>query len=862
MMETLSPDRARGLWDQFLQFSPGSAEIVARNETLQEAAKNPGRLRQEGAKGRYRIEWQERVVRADSPTRRLAELRDWQRAELVRLAWNCFAQPIPAEEAARGWTGLAEFTVETELGLALDKAPEDDRGKGQGFTILALGKLGAGDLNFYSDIDLIFFRGERDEEGAVNRLARSVVGDLDAPGGERIYRVDLRLRPEGDRGALVPVRSDLEEYYEAYGEVWERCAWIRGRRIAGSEEEAYEFFQSLQSFIYPRGLSPSALGEIFQQKSRAEDELLADEDRDREIKRGRGGLREVEFPVLGLQLLHGAAQPTLQTSDLRKAIRNLEILGILRKEEAETLRGGYDFWRRLEDFLQMRQIRQTHQLPSSAEDMQVLAQAMGAGSGGDLEKEVEGWRDRVRKVYDSVFGELRPPMVAGVDWVEKVDWADPQSAKEAWSGLEPGGEVHSTARTKENFQRWQPLLQKELVACARPDVALIGVANFVKAYGSRSLLYESLCVSPKALNLLVRLFESSENLGAALVARPELFEAVAQSELDAPRGVAFHRQAFALPPGEEEAMDAARVYVRGEELRIAIRSLLGLGAIEDFQRELSALAEVCLEWAWKFAGKPDWAWVGLGKLGGEALSFGSDLDLLVVGEGEAEVQRAVKFLTAERVSGALFKVDFRLRPYAEGALAVPAQRYAQYYGKEAQTWEVQALCRARVLAGAAKVGREFWPAVEPSWVKCGKGKTLFPEIREMRERIATERVRKGEEERSYKTGRGGLIDVEFAAQGWQMRQGLRECRTDEVLRKMKKSAPAEAQILRQGLEFWSRIEWWIRLSEGRAGSIIPAAGRDGEWLARKCGETDGASFRRKVHDTFESVRQAYEGVLG
>ena len=357
MKETLSPNRARGLWDRFLQFSPGSAEIVARNETLQEAAKDPGRLLQEGAKGRYRIEWQERVVRADSPTRRLAELRDWQRAELVRLAWNCFAQPISAEKAARGWTGLAEFTVETELGLAQDKAPEADRGKGQGFTVLALGKLGAGDLNFYSDLDLIFFRGERDEEGAGNRLARSLVGDLDAPGGERIYRVDLRLRPEGDRGALVPQRSDLEEYYEAYGEVWERCAWIRGRRIAGSEEEAYEFFQSLQSFIYPRGLSPSALGEIFQQKSRAEDELLADEDRDREIKRGRGGLREVEFPVLGLQLLHGAAQPTLQTHDLRKAIRNLEILGILKEEEAETLRGGYDFWRRLEDFLQMRQIR-------------------------------------------------------------------------------------------------------------------------------------------------------------------------------------------------------------------------------------------------------------------------------------------------------------------------------------------------------------------------------------------------------------------------------------------------------------------------------------------------------------------------
>jgi len=158
-------------------------------------------------------------------------------------------------------------------------------------------------------------------------------------------------------------------------------------------------------------------------------------------------------------------------------------------------------------------------------------------------------------------------------------------------------------------------------------------------------------------------------MGTSLVARPELFEAVAQAELDTPRTIEFHRKAFALPQEEEEAMDAARVYVRGEQLRIALRSLLGLGEIEVFQVEVTALAEICLEWAWNFAGKPKWAWIGLGKLGGSALSFGSDLDLLVVGEGEKEVQRAVQFLTEERASGSLFKVDFRLRPYAEGALA-------------------------------------------------------------------------------------------------------------------------------------------------------------------------------------------------
>jgi glutamate-ammonia-ligase adenylyltransferase len=603
------------------------------------------------------------------------------------------------------------------------------------------------------------------------------------------------------------------------------------------------------------------LGELFQQKGRAEEELVADEDRGREMKRGRGGLREVEFPVLGLQLLHGARQPTLQTCDLRKAIRNLGILRILSSEEAETLRGGYDFWRRLEDFLQMRQIRQTHLLPDTAEEMDRLARAMGKGTGGDLEKEVEGWRLRVRKVYDSIFGELQPQKISGFDGLSQVKWEDAKAAQLAWKTLELDEGVHATARTKENFERWQPLLVAELAKCARPDLALAGLSRFVGVYGARSLLYESLCASPKALRLLVKFFESSESMGTSLVARPELFEAVAQAELDTPRTVNFHRKAMVLLDDSPDAMDAARVYVRGEQLRIALRSLLGLGKIEVFQGEVTALAEICLEWAWNFAGKPKWAWIGLGKLGGSALSFGSDLDLLVVGEGEASVQKAVKFLTAELASGRLFQVDFRLRPYAEGALAVPVKRYAEYYEKEAQGWEVQALCRSRLLGGSEKVGEKFWPAVEKSWLRWGKEKNFFREIVAMRERIATERVEAGAGERSYKTARGGLLDVEFAAQAWQMREGLRECRTGEVLQAMRKTLPKEARILIDGLNFWSKTEWWIRLGEGRSSNLLPKAGRDLEWLAVRCEEAGGEELIKRVQETFKQVHAAYEKVL-
>jgi len=420
--------------------------------------------------------------------------------------------------------------------------------------------------------------------------------------------------------------------------------------------------------------------------------------------------------------------------------------------------------------------------------------------------------------------------------------------------------VHATARTRENFHRLQPVLEKRLAGCVRPDLALAGFANFVQSYGARSLLYESLCVSPKALDLLIRFFESSRFLGPGLVARPELFEEVTQSDLDTARTAAALRKAWKLPKDPEEALDGVRGFVRGEELRIALRGLLGLADIFTLQGELTALADACLGWAWEFAGKPKWAWIGLGKLGGNALSFGSDLDLLIAGEGEESVPKAVQFLTEERGSGGLFKVDFRLRPYAEGALAVPVKRYAEYYGKEAQGWEVQTLCRARAIAGAKEPMKAFWPAVEKRWRQLGAEKKFVEEMLAMRERIATERVPKGEEERAYKTRRGGLIDVEFAAQAWQMRAGCVETETGSVLKKMAKEDRSAAQVLETGLKFWSEAEWWLRLDEGRGGSLWPSPGPHRDWLARRCGESDAGAWMQKAGEIARETRRAFEEV--
>jgi len=207
-------------------------------------------------------------------------------------------------------------------------------------------------------------------------------------------------------------------------------------------------------------------------------------------------------------------------------------------------------------------------------------------------------------------------------------------------------------------------------------------------------------------------------------------------------------------------------------------------------------------------------------------------------------------------------VDFRLRPYAEGALAVPVRRYEEYYGKEAQAWEVQTLCRARAIAGAQAPMKEFWPAVEKRWGQLGATKEFMQEILAMRERVATERVPRGEEKNSYKTARGGLMDVEFAAQAWQMRTGLVETETAGVLKAMAKTEREAAQTLNEGLTFWSTAEWWLRLDEGRGGSVLPKSGSDRDWLARQCGAQDTPAWEETMAQAYRQTRQAYEKVMG
>ncbi|NDH86891.1 hypothetical protein EBY67_07550, partial [bacterium] len=221
-----------------------------------------------------------------------------------------------------------------------------------------------------------------------------------------------------------------------------------------------------------------------------------------------------------------------------------------------------------------------------------IAPRTASGQERELGKAVGGWRDRVRTVYDSIFAEIRPTTVAfvGSTFPSSIVWQDKVVAEAAWSSLAPSGEVHATARTRENFQRMRPLLEKQLEGCARPDLALGEFANFTQGYGARSLLYESLCVSPQALELLIRFFESSRALGPRLVAHPELFEEVVQAGLDGARTLAWHRAALKIEKKDgDEAMGGASIYTRGEELRIALRGLLGLAPIPILQGELTAL---------------------------------------------------------------------------------------------------------------------------------------------------------------------------------------------------------------------------------------------------------------------------------
>jgi glutamate-ammonia-ligase adenylyltransferase len=807
----------------FLSFSPISLEKVYKRPQLLEWLRHTDVLNSK--KDLRRI----KSSKSSSSDSAFSELRQWKSEEMLRIAFREITGLASFAETTEDITAVATRCLTDVYTACQDTLSKRWGSPEAGFAILAMGKFGGTELNYSSDIDLMFIYGG---DGHLNprftyhefftRLAEEII-QVFSKTANPLFRVDLRLRPEGTVGPLVRSLAGMENYYAGYGETWERMALIKARGICGDQELVYEFNQRLQPFIFPRTVSIDLLDEIADIKTRIERDIVGDEELYRNVKLGYGGIREVEFIVQTLQLLHGAKHAFLQERSTLKALTALQELEILPATEVQFLQGAYIFLRKVEHRLQIQNELQTHTLPARREAWIAIARAMGYLDVSGFSEALATHTQAVRTVFDRLLNSRK--IARHDDRDQTKVFADPESARKALAALREGpSNVHISPRTRRLYDKLKPELLGWCARIADPDMMLKRFVRFVDAYGIRGLLFETLLASPKLLELLVRLFDSSAIFSEVVIRRPQLIEEIARGKT---LGLTLTRKNFreglGNPDEQLQPLDWVRVYLRSEQVRILLRDILGFASQEELQTEMTGLAEACLEFCANQAGDEEVTVLAMGKFGGHEVLYGADLDVVFLGNKVGAAENLIKSMADKRSEGSVFPLDARLRPDgANGMLVVNLQAYREYFERRAGFWEAQALTKARVVYGPESCAAEA--LVEEIWMKHSALPGAKEEIGRMYERIVKERAKNSGH---FKTGRGGLISIEFVVQYLQMKEKIREPNTLQAIARLGQVLnPDEAEILTESYRFLRRIESILRRMNNTAISELPSRKKD------------------------------------
>jgi glutamate-ammonia-ligase adenylyltransferase len=795
-------------------------------------------------------------------------LRFWKGREMLRIALREVAEAATLEETTLELSQLAEICLR-EVYTYWDSELRSRRGgPDTPFAILGLGKLGGRELNHSSDIDVIFLYGE---EGQIsvnltyhewfNQLGAKIIETFAAsdPDGA-LFRIDLRLRPEGKAGPLARSLESMENYYAGFGETWERLALIKARGVAGSRELAYEFLRQHQPFIFPRSPTRDVLDEIAAIKRRIERDVVGYENLERDVKLGAGGIREVEFVVQALQLLHGSRHAFLQETSTLKAMPVLADLELLAREEARALENAYRFLRRVEHRLQIEAEQQTHTIPENGDELRRLSQSLGFSSAKDFIAELRSHTKAVRTVFRRIISERPTDPKSPVEDLQI--FRDEKTATKSIADLAKGtGGFHVAPRTRQVLRNLRPLLFQWLARVVDPDATLNQFVRFVEAYGLRSMLFELLVVNPKLLELLVKTFDASRYAGDLLIRRPQLLEEITRDgvlDREAPSVMQHLKRLDALKV-TPASLDLLRVYRQTQLLRIFLRDVLGLADLASVLAEHSSLAEACLIFVNRLRGsESDLSIIALGKFGGGEIGYGADLDVVFVGEDVRAAQHLMVAMAQPTAEGSIWTLDARLRPDGEkGILASSLTAYEAYYQTRAQLWEVQALTRARPLAGPLQ--HEFIALAQRVWRKAGQRDDLFPQIDAMLQRIRRDRA-SASDELDFKTGTGGLIEAEFLVQALQMRADVWNPQMAGALNDLaskKIMDEVDAVTLAENYAHLRTIESTLRRWENKSVSSLPADENEQRKLALRVGMDGLDSFAQRYREARTGIHAIY-----
>ncbi|WP_111765275.1 bifunctional [glutamine synthetase] adenylyltransferase/[glutamine synthetase]-adenylyl-L-tyrosine phosphorylase [Nakamurella deserti] len=850
-------------------------------------------------------------------------LRQAYRSQLLIVAAHDLAQAVESSLPAvalpavtQALSDLADATLQVGLTIAASALP--DTAPPARLAIVAMGKCGARELNYISDVDVIFTaEGEPGDGDAGLATATTLASQTMRICGQAAWEVDANLRPEGKAGALVRTLASHGSYYQRWAATWEFQALLKARPSAGDLELGQRFVDLTQPGVWNAAKRDSFVDDVQAMRRRVEANI-PDGVRERELKLGPGGLRDVEFSVQLLQLVHGRTDPDLRIPGTLMGLRALIRDGYVGRTDGADMSAAYTFLRRAEHRIQLQRLRRTHLLPDNHADLDWLARTAGYSGAGTSDaaevfnNELQQHVTTVRRLHEKLFyrpllhavaavpgDELQLTPESAAARLQALGFRAPEAALRHLAALTSG-----VSRRAAIQRHLLPVLLDTFSTAPDPDAGLLSYRHVSEALADTPWYLRLLRDEALVAQRLAGLLGSSRLVGDLLPRAPEVLQLLVDDELllapepDQVAASLLRRSRRGLTP--QEQVDIARNRRRHELLRLTCADMLGLVAVADIVLGLTSAAEATLQAAYAAAlakvaedrGRVDFrlAVIGMGRLGGAEVGYSSDADVMYVavplpgadpGAAMAAANTAADLmgrLLARPSPDPALLIDANLRPEGKnGPLVRSLDAYKAYWQKFAQAWERQALIRARPVAGDAELGAEFIAAADEfRYPTGGLAESDVIEIRRIKARVDAERLPRGADPTTHtKLGHGGLADVEWTVQLMQLQHAgwhpeLRTPRTLDALRAARDLSllsEEDAEILEHSWLQATHVRNVLMMVSGKPEDQIPRLGRPLAAVARAMGyPPDGDpgifvdEYRRTTRRARKVVDRLFSGV--
>lgn len=764
--------------------------------------KNPDVLAQEMSKLNEPLKFQDIIslveTKGISRPDMMRILRDIKKRYLLRITLRDIIAITDINQSMTELSILADAILYIALEFSKILVTERYGDLNQAFSVIALGKLGARELNYSSDIDIItvYEDGDNISSGILmpsgikgnrvtsyeyfSKITENLLSLLSYQTDDGVaYRVDMRLRPNGQRGEItLPLKSYLS-YYESYGKTWERMALIRGRHAVGDYNLGKNFIDAIEPFVWKRSIDYNDIEEIRELKRKIDH--ISDIN---DIKRGYGGIREIEFFIHTFQLLYGGEENALRSPNVSTITRELKEKGIITSTDAETLYESYLFLRRIEHILQMRDDRQTHSLPVNPEELKILSRKMNFFNYKDFLSELKLNRLKVRDMYNSLFyseedlqqesmvlfdEELTDNTL--LDYLSFKGFREPNNSLKNIKILNEQMSFRRTIRERSLIKKIVPVFLDFIIKSENKDRALTAFVSFIEKMGGYESYIDLLSKRIDTVEAIVTAFSSSKYLTRIMMMLENLEGIFEYPDIRMDYKSVYERIIIILQD-ISKPMDAIREIRLIEELKTGLLFINKIIDIKGLSNTLTMLADTILRAILdNLKASEDFAIIGIGRFGAREMTFGSDLDLLFISRRDDAFRltgEVIRFLSEYTDKGIAYKIDMGLRPDgSKGILVNDIDGYKNYYLRHAHLWEIQAILKARPVAGDNRLLRDFYNLKREVIIHRGK-EVSGEEILSMRKRIIKE-ISKRSQGIDIKHDCGGIEEIEFFVQYLQLK---------------------------------------------------------------------------------------------